>query len=213
MRDNTPRKLYLKATDIWLATADDDQRSASYNAAEKQATTTMPANLIETSESTEIPRRPSNWILALLEYEGFWRTHLRAPRENTRNRATLPPAERRMGEWARYQRRFQARLCAYQCVRLDISPAFEWNPQDAAWRQNLAASAKRIVATGKVPHHDSSDPTEFVLARWLGRQLRQRQSGTLLPDRASQLESLLQISHRERQRRDLGGRTRSRSDS
>jgi hypothetical protein len=140
-------------------------------------------------------RRVTRWLRALHRYEDFARDHSRTARENTRNRATLPPAERRLGEWARYQRRFEDALNSYQRIRLDVSPAFVWDIHDNAWRLNLEACAEHLYTTGNLPTLNGADPVEFRLARWLGRQLRQLQTGTLAPQRVLPLRALLGRGH------------------
>jgi hypothetical protein len=136
-------------------------------------------------------RRLVNWVVALHRHEDHWRIHRRAPRENTRNRASLPGHERRLAEWARYQRRYQDNLCGYQLLRLDVSPSFQWDPQEAAWKSHFEACLRHRRLTGTLPYLNSSDTVEFTRARWLGRQLRQLKTGTLRPDRAQLLAELL----------------------
>ena len=137
-------------------------------------------------------RRHQNWVVKLHAYETFtsgtgWR-----PRENTRNRTSLPPAERRMGEWARYQRRLEDELCSFQKTRLDVSPAFEWDPQQASWDARSYECIRHALTAGQLPLLNSADLGEFANARWLGRQIRQLQLGTLLPGRAARLNELLE---------------------
>ncbi|WP_134562286.1 helicase associated domain-containing protein [Cryobacterium glucosi] len=107
--------------------------------------------------------------------------------------ATLPDDERHQGEWARYQRRFEEKLCLYQTIRLDISPAFEWDPHEHAWQTNFAACIQHVQTYGKLPHLNGADKVEFALARWLGRQLRQQQRGAQPAGRAAQLATLLTL--------------------
>ena len=136
-------------------------------------------------------KRPRNWVLALQRHESFWRTKGRHPRENTRNRDTLPKPESRLGGWGRYQRRFEENLSRYQIIRLDVSPSFRWDPHEEAWQKNLDACISHLMRTGRDPFHNSADLVELALARWLGRQMRQLQHGTQPPDRASRLEAFL----------------------
>jgi hypothetical protein len=143
----------------------------------------------------DVSKRASRWLRALYLYEGFHRVHDRTARENTRNRATLPPSERRLGEWARYQRRFEDALNSYQRIRLDVSPAFVWDLHNNAWQLNLEACAQHLYNTGNLPILNGADPAEFRLARWLGRQLRQLQTGTLAPQRVLPLRALLGRGH------------------
>ena len=98
-----------------------------------------------------------------------------------------------MGEWARYQRRFDEKLCRYQVIRLDVSPAFVWDPQEHLWQQNFAACVAHFRMTGRMPFLNGSDQSEFACARWLGRQLRQMQTGSLQASRATQIAELLAL--------------------
>jgi hypothetical protein len=143
-------------------------------------------------------KRAANWATALRRYEDFWTERGHSPREHTRNRATLPDEERRMGEWARYQRRFEENLCRYQIIRLDVSPAFKWDPHDHVWQENLNACIHHFRSTGRLPYLNGSDLLEFALARWLGRQLRQLQMGTLEQCRDVRLTALLDMRGDER---------------
>jgi hypothetical protein len=136
-------------------------------------------------------RRHRNWVGKLHAYESLTELNGRTPRENTRNRAALPAPERRLAEWARYQRRLEDDLCNFQRIRLDVSPAFEWDPQQAAWDAHSFACIHRATTTGQLPHLNSTDLVEFTNARWLGRQLRQLRMGTLLPDRAARINEML----------------------
>ena len=142
-------------------------------------------------------KRAQNWAMALRRYEDFWAESGHAAREHTRNGATLPAAERRMGEWARYQRRFDENLCRYQVIRLDVSPAFIWDPHDHVWQQKLDACVDLARTSRRLPYLNGSDPLEFSLARWLGRQLRQLQMGTLEPVRAARLAVLFDARQAE----------------
>jgi hypothetical protein len=138
-------------------------------------------------------KRQLNWVRKLHAYERFTHCHDRTPRENTRNRQALPAEERRMGEWARYQRRLGEELCNFQRARLDVSGAFEWDPQEAAWDAQLNECIRLAARSGRLPILSSADPVEFASARWLGRQLQQLQSGTLLPNRADRIRDLLNM--------------------
>ena len=135
--------------------------------------------------------RATKWIMTLHAYEQFMNEHGKRPRENTRARHTLSAEERHLGEWARYQRRFEDRLNAYQIARLEVSTAFEWDPRSATWNARLAACNEHRQRTGQLPRLLNSDPTEFALARWLGRQLRNLQAGRLEDTRTQRLTALL----------------------
>lgn len=136
-------------------------------------------------------RRAANWINSLHAYEDYWRHHGRAPRENTRARSTLSDEERHLGEWARYQRRFEGGLNGYQRARLDVSPAFEWDPLNRAWNERFEECEQFVTAHRTLPRLHAADRTEFLLARWLGRQLLRLRSGRLEGARAYQLHQLL----------------------
>lgn len=181
----TPRTLYLHASILWGAIADTDPRSARYESAEKH---------ISRCSAGSVPARQHRWITQLHVYEQFWSENGRTARENTRDRSSLPAEERRLGEWARYQRRKRADLCIYQTIRLDVSPAFEWDPQTAAWNSNYSACRRHLVATGALPILDATDPDQFALARWLGRQLDLRRRHLLPPPRAAHVDSLMDLS-------------------
>jgi hypothetical protein len=144
--------------------------------------------------SNGISKRAINWTNKLYRYELFATEFDRTPREHTRNRATLPPDERRLGEWAAYQRRTQDRLARFQWIRLDLSTAFEWDPNDSKWQVRLREYRAHLESTGRQPLHNTDDPTEFRLARWLARQLHLLRLASLHPDRAIQIESLIRIT-------------------
>lgn len=187
MVDNTmAATLHEEATAVWKGLPDDDpDRSIFYLEAERRIVTS--ALLLDTAGA----RRAQNWVLALYRYEEFWFTRARTPRENTRDRTQLPAAERRLGEWARYQRRFEEGLSLYQRVRCDVSPAFVWDLQEYTWRTKWAQCAKFLEDGGRLPYLNSTDQEEFSLARWLGRQLHQNQAGTLPEQRRNSLNKLL----------------------
>lgn len=142
-------------------------------------------------------RRAANWINSLHAYEDHWRDLGRAPRENTRARATLTDEERHLGEWARYQRRFEGGLNAYQRARLDVSPAFEWDPLDRVWSERFEECERFVTAHRTLPRLHAADRTEFLLARWLGRQLLRLRSGRLEMVRTHQLHRLLREARRD----------------
>lgn len=158
-----------------------DLRSATYRDAEAAIVAAV----------TGGARNALVWVSTLHRYEQFWREEGRSPRENTRNRQALPAPERRLGEWARYQRRYRDGLCRYQVVRLEVSPAFEWDPQEASWLANLAACDRHRRRTGALPHLSRTDAVEFALARWLNHQLKHLRMGTLSRNRERALLALL----------------------
>ncbi len=177
--------LHRRAFEAWAAEATVSDASMSYVMAERGRVSAGRPN------DGRTPKRAVNWVQTLHRYEDFWGVNGRSPRENTRNRDDLPDNERRMGEWARYQRRFSSRLTAYQVIRLDVSPAFQWEPQDAAWRLRLEECVAHVSATGQLPYLSSRSGAEFALARWLGRQLRDRRAGVLTEDRDKLLRDFL----------------------
>jgi hypothetical protein len=181
----TPAQLYQHAIDLWPANREWDAHSTQVRLIE--------AEHLAGSDGLQLKegRRAANWVNTLHRHEQFWRDHERSPREKTRNLATLPDVERRLGEWGRYQRRTRKLLVHYQLIRLDVSPSFSWDPQESAWIANFDACARHKRMNGSLPHLNSTDRDEFVLARWLGRQLRQLQSGTMPEGRAAILRSLL----------------------
>ncbi|WP_104170010.1 hypothetical protein [Cryobacterium sp. M23] len=185
---NSQENLYAKAEALWLKDPDPDPRSACYAEADKNS-----AHRDASRPTTA--KRPANWVSALYGYEDYWRENGRTPRERTRNLATPPAEERRRGEWARYQRRFEDKLCRYQLLRLDVSPAFKWDPHDQAWQENFDACVQHVDLTGKLPYLNGADKVEFALARWLGRQLRQLQMGTQPESRAAQLTVLMALQN------------------
>jgi len=136
-------------------------------------------------------QRALNWTSKLYRYELFAAESGRTPREHTRNRAMLPAEERRLGEWAGYQRRMQDRLTRFQLIRLDLSSAFEWDPNDSKWQVRLGEYRAHLEATGHQPILRSENPNEFRLARWVARQLSSLRLGTLPAVRVIQFESLI----------------------
>ena len=139
-------------------------------------------------------RRPMNWVSNLHRFEAFTRAEGRTPRENSRIRGSIPGPERRLGEWARYQRRFEDGLCAYQRARLDVSPHFAWDIGDAVWKKRYDSCVTFRVLHARLPLLTNRDNDEFVLARWLGRQLKARQLGTLPPERSVRIDRLLRLN-------------------
>lgn len=174
-------ELHALADTIWRATDPGDARATRSAAAAEDVLRGAAVRYV----------RATKWSLSLHCYEQFWSDHARTPRENTRARDTLPDGERHLGEWARYQRRFEEHLDPYQRSRLEVSPAFEWDIRAVNWNRNLAACHAHRYRTGHLPRLNGDDPVEFALARWLGRQLRRLQTGNLDPERARRLHTLL----------------------
>ena len=182
--EHTPAGLCLKAFALWQAEDATDDSHAYWTVDNDTS------NGVEVSARTS-SRRANKWVHKLHSYEDFWRAVGRSPRENTRNLSTLPSGERRLGQWGRYQRRFEDNLCRYQEIRLDVSPAFRWDPHEEAWQARIDACIKHRQTTGRLPYLNSSDAIEFGHARWLARQIRQLQYGTQPPTRAVRLETFL----------------------
>lgn len=177
----TPADLHARADAIWRPVCPGDAGANIYSA-------TAAAMLAGTAVRSP---RAAKWVHSLDRYEDHWRERGHAPRENTRARHTLPPEERRLGEWGRYQRRFEDQLNAYQRARLDVSPAFEWDPLGRQWRERFAACVRFVDRRGTLPRLSASDREEFALARWLGRQLFRLQAGSLDEARVHELHRLL----------------------
>ena len=182
--EHAPAGLCQQAFALWQA-EDQIDGSLAYWTVDNGASNGIEINARSSS------RRARKWVKKLHSYEEFWRVEGWSPRENTRDLSTLPSAERRLGQWGRYQRRFEENLCRYQEIRLDVSPAFRWDPHEEAWQARLDACIRHRQITGRLPYLKSNDPVEFALARWLGRQLRQLQRGTQLPIRAVPLAAFL----------------------
>ena len=142
--------------------------------------------------------RAETWVARLYAYELHWVAEGRAPREHTRDLSTLPDWERRLGEWARYQRRFDRELSSFQRLRLDRSPAFDWDPNDAAWNRALNEAIRIVVNRHRLPYLNGNDRSEFAIARWLGRQMRLRKQGALSQRRETLLDALLSLAHSNR---------------
>lgn len=184
MPSPTPTELHNHADAFWRSTHPDDAVAAQYAEA---------AALLFSGRSGA-HRRASNWVCTLHRYEDHWRETGHAPREKTRAMASLPTEERNLGEWARYQRRFKDQLNAYQHARLDVSPAFEWDPLEALWRARFIDCVTFVRANRRLPRLHADERDEFVLARWLGRQMHRLQTGQLDQKRTDELQALLRLS-------------------
>jgi len=179
------RGLWTRAEQRWGKHGVDLFESQRYLDAERRIVGDLDPSTTETGGS-----RPTNWILALHNFETFARVEGRTPRENSRVRGSVPASERRLGEWARYQRRFEDGLCAYQRARLDVSPHFVWDIGESAWKHQFDACVRFRLSNRRLPALTSQDDDEFALARWLGRQLKALQLGLLRSDRSSRIEQL-----------------------
>lgn len=179
----SPTSLHIRAIKLWPTGQPWDPSSVQFRDSE--------AAVLDPGNPRAVSTRSIKWIANLHRHEQFWRGHGRSPRERTRDLSTLPAFERRLGEWARYQRRTEERLCAFQVIRLDVSPSFRWDPQETRWTHSWEACARHLRKTGSLPRLNSVDAAEFALARWLGRQLRLRRIGMLLPERADRLDRMV----------------------
>jgi len=182
---HTPAELCRQAFVLWQSEVVTDDRSLACWVADYETSNGVTISAQSTS------RRANTWVVKLHRYEDFWRVEGRSPRENTRSLSTLPIPERRLGQWGRYQRRVEENLSRYQEIRLDVSPAFRWDPHEEAWQARIDSCIQHREATGRLPYLNSTDPVEFAHARWLARQLRQLQRGTQPPTRAVRLTAFL----------------------
>lgn len=191
---SSPANLHERAREIWQISSDLDDLSRRYEETDA-AIAARRAEILRV-----VSRRPTRWVNALHRYEEFWRLSGRAPRENSSTRSSIPGEERRLGEWARYQRRAEASLSGYQRVRLDVSPAFEWDPLESRWLAKIALCAIHLQHTARLPFLNPDDSVEFALARWLGRQLRELRSDTLPISRVGPISLLLEAAAKCRKR-------------
>lgn len=186
MPSPTPAELHAQADALWRSIRPDDPAAVHYAEAALMLLSGRPGS----------QRRASKWISALHRYEEHWHEVGHAPREKTRVMASLPAVERNLGEWARYQRRFEDQLNAYQWARLEVSPAFEWDPLEILWRVRFIECVTFVQANRRLPRLHAGDRGEFVLARWLGRQMHRLQTGRLDQKRSEELHGLLRLSRR-----------------
>lgn len=180
-------KLHDKAVTLWRATKQLDRQSERDEAAGRSVAYGVPV-------AWDGPVKLAlKWARSLATYEEFWSTSNphRAPRENTRNRESLSQEERNHGEWARRQRRYRPRLSAFQIERLNVSPAFRWDPVQSTWAVRLQECQIFFEKKGRLPLLNSADPHEYHLARWLNRQFHQLRVGSLSPARAAALDAFL----------------------
>lgn len=180
----TPAELHTRADALWRSTHPDDPVAERY----------AEATALLFNGRSGAQRRATNWVSTLHRYEDYWRVVGHTPREKTRAMASLPAEERNLGEWARYQRRFEDQLNAYQRARLDLSPAFEWDPLETLWRARFIECMTFVQANRRLPRLHADDRVEFALARWLGRQLLRLQDGRLDQKRTEKLHDLLRLS-------------------
>ena len=138
--------------------------------------------------------RPARWIDTLHSYETFSQSHGRTPREKPIGQSECLQAERRLAEWARYQRRFEENLNNFQVARLDTSPGFEWDLREHSWGSMLQRCVVFSQDHGRLPHLNISSRAEYVLARWLRRQLHRQRAGVAEPSRTAKIEALLRLN-------------------
>jgi hypothetical protein len=181
--------LHTAAVELWQEEHSGDSSSERDVEASHSIAFTHPTGRGNTN------RRALAWAKGLRAYEDFCREAQRTPRENTRNRQSLPAEERRLAEWARYQRRFESHLSDFQRVRLDVSPAFEWDPVGSAWARRFSECRIQINELHRLPYLNSADTQEFALARWLNRQLRRQLAGSLSPHQSAALAELIKSAH------------------
>ena len=138
----------------------------------------------------EPSRRVRNWVTSLLQLERFTFDEGRLPRENNRlDRGQITGEERRLTEWARYQRRTATQIqhCAYQTRRLETVPGFRWNPLSDQWRQNFDEYFRFVTRYG-APAYRSKNAEQHKLASWASRQRRAHALGVLPLDRFELLD-------------------------
>ena len=181
------QELHEKAVRLWRATKALDRQSERDEAAGRSVAYGVPVAWDGAAKWA------LKWARSLATYEAFWSTSNpnRAPRENTRNRESLSQEERNHGEWARRRRRYRIRLSAFQIERLNVSPAFRWDPVQSTWAARLQECQIFFEKKGQQPRLNSADPHEYQMARWLNRQLHKLREGSLSPARAAGLDAFL----------------------
>ena len=187
------QQLHIAAVGLWREEHPDDSSSERDIEANRQVAFTHPPGARRRTGTTS--RRALAWAERLRTYEDFCREMVRTPRENTRNRGSLPAEERRLAEWARYQRRFESHLSDFQRVRLDLSPVFEWDPGRSAWARRFTECRIQINELHRLPYLNSTDMQEFGSARWLNRQLLRQLTGALSSHQSAALAELIKSAH------------------
>jgi hypothetical protein len=181
----TPRELHDAAVIEAAKHPDTDPRSESYQRVNL---------LIAIDRDHEViagMRWEFKWAGKMADYEEFWRQTEKAPRQKGGKATPVPEAELRLGTWARDQRRFEGRLCRFQLARLDVSPAFVWDPRQKQWDKNLEAISDFVEKRKNLPRLISQDQDQLKLARWLGRQLAALRENTMLDNRRGPFIELL----------------------
>ncbi|WP_111720319.1 hypothetical protein [Homoserinimonas sp. OAct 916] len=145
----------------------------------------------------------AQWAAQLFLYELFWRTHGRRPRERTSSKKGVPTEERRLANWARYQKPLKEDLTEFRRIRLDISPAFAWEPSERNWADKLEACIRHVQNTRQLPRLNPDDPEEWALARWFKRELKKLKEGTLPRERVVPLAALIALEAKKRTDTDL----------
>jgi hypothetical protein len=82
-------------------------------------------------------------------------------------------------------------LCRFQLGRLDLSPAFVWDPLQEEWDEQLKALGDFVEKRKTLPRLTYLDLDQFALARWLGRPRAALRAGTMSEERRGRLTGLL----------------------
>jgi hypothetical protein len=181
----TPRQLHDAAVIESAKHPDTDPRVESYQLVDL---------LIAIDRDHEViagMRWEFKWAGKMADYEEFWRQKGKAPRQKGGEATPVPKAERRLGRWARYQRRFEGRLCRFQLARLDVSPVFVWDPRQQQWDKRLKELTNFVEKRKSLPRLTYLDEEQLKLARWLGRQLAALRDGTMPEKRRGPFTELL----------------------
>jgi hypothetical protein len=139
--------------------------------------------------------RVMTWSTSVLALDAFVHAEKRMPRENNRlPRDETPQVERRLADWATYQRTpaTRAQHCDYQRRRLSVIPGFSWSPLDDRWWEAYREYRAFITAHGRAPRYRSEEQDEKRLAAWAAKQ-RWRHRRSVLPGERSQALSALTV--------------------
>ena len=118
-------------------------------------------------------RRIRVWLERCVAVESFVLEANRYPTE-----AAADPAERLLGTWLRYQRRARHTLSDYQRGRLELLPAWSWNPRSDTWHDQLHDYEDFVRQNGRAPRRGSADRRESTLAVWMMNQRTNSRRGT-----------------------------------
>ena len=97
-------------------------------------------------------------------------------------------------EWARYQRRLEENLDNVRVARLETSPGFVWDLREHSWGSMFQRCVVFVQEQGRLPYLNVSSRAEYVLARWLRRQLHRQRAGVAEPSRTAKIEALLRLN-------------------